>query len=170
MSETFVQGLETDRANGKHMSFCTGSLMLGMPPKRSQTALNSFCMDNWVIKFFSHCQHVVVCTSTRDLLPAGLKKVKRNGFGCLVRILCVAHKTYNLCIRWTPPAKADGSVDIIYTSHKRKGWESCGYSAWRKKGSGEILLWPFNTWRGLGRKIRTYFLAGSVVTGQGVMI
>ena len=36
--------------------------------------------------------------------------------------------------------------------------------------SGEILLWPFNTYRGLIRKTGKDLLAGSVVTGQGATV
>jgi len=48
------------------------------------------------------------------------------------------------------------------TSATRKGWESWSSSAWRREGSGEILLWPFSTERGPTRKLERDVLQGCV--------
>jgi len=51
----------------------------------------------------------------------------------------------------------------------RTGGESWSCSAWRREGSGETLLQPFDMQSGL-KKMERDLLQGLVVTGQGATV
>ena len=55
------------------------------------------------------------------------------------------------------------------TSPMRKGWESWGYSAFRRQDFGDTTYEPSSTWRGPTRKLERDFLQGHVVIEQGVV-
>jgi len=55
------------------------------------------------------------------------------------------------------------------TSPMRKDWESWGYSACRREGSGETSEQPSSSWREPTGKMGKIFSAGLVAIGQGVI-